>query len=193
MDTIRNASASLAPDVRAVDPVDGLAPLAMLRRPTPRIVRFDLKAGITDFDTLDAISATGGNDSIVLGKLDTVANLGNQVVLGGMGDDAVGLGIAPVDEVAFGEADAVAPVEDVTFVLFHLAQAELRVRAAGVERLQGVDGAPGLWIAVRPTDAAKCVRCWHRRDDVGSVAAHPELCGRCASNVDGPGETRRYA
>ena len=57
----------------------------------------------------------------------------------------------------------------------------------------GVEGAPGLWIAVRPTDAAKCVRCWHRRDDVGSVPAHPELCGRCAGNVDGPGETRRYA
>ena len=57
----------------------------------------------------------------------------------------------------------------------------------------GVEGAPGLWIAVRPTDAAKCVRCWHRRDDVGSLPAHPELCGRCAGNVDGPGETRRYA
>ena len=57
----------------------------------------------------------------------------------------------------------------------------------------GVDGAPGLWIAVRPTEAAKCVRCWHRRADVGSVAAHPELCARCAGNVDGPGETRRYA
>ncbi|MFO1408483.1 MAG: isoleucine--tRNA ligase [Steroidobacteraceae bacterium] len=57
----------------------------------------------------------------------------------------------------------------------------------------GVDGAPGLWVSVRPTDATKCVRCWHRREDVGSVAAHPELCSRCASNVDGPGETRRYA
>ena len=57
----------------------------------------------------------------------------------------------------------------------------------------GVDGAPGLWIAVRPTEAAKCVRCWHRRDDVGRVPAHPELCSRCAGNVDGPGETRRYA
>jgi isoleucyl-tRNA synthetase len=57
----------------------------------------------------------------------------------------------------------------------------------------GVDGAPGLWITVRPTEATKCVRCWHRREDVGRVAAHPELCGRCASNVDGPGETRRYA
>ncbi len=39
----------------------------------------------------------------------------------------------------------------------------------------------------------KCIRCWHRRADVGSVDAHPEICGRCAGNVDGPGEERRFA
>jgi isoleucyl-tRNA synthetase len=39
---------------------------------------------------------------------------------------------------------------------------------------------------------AKCVRCWHHRADVGTVAAHPELCTRCVENVDGKGETRVY-
>jgi isoleucyl-tRNA synthetase len=39
----------------------------------------------------------------------------------------------------------------------------------------------------------KCVRCWHHREDVGSHADHPELCGRCVDNVDGDGEPRRYA
>jgi len=48
-------------------------------------------------------------------------------------------------------------------------------------------------ITVRPTEAPKCVRCWHRREDVGTHAAHPELCGRCVTNVDGAGEERRYA
>ncbi len=38
----------------------------------------------------------------------------------------------------------------------------------------------------------KCVRCWHHREDVGSHADHPELCGRCVENVTGKGETRRY-
>jgi hypothetical protein len=33
----------------------------------------------------------------------------------------------------------------------------------------------------------KCERCWHYRADVGSVASHPTLCARCASNLDGPG------
>ena len=40
---------------------------------------------------------------------------------------------------------------------------------------------------------SKCSRCWHRRPDVGSDPLHPEICGRCVSNVDGPGETRVYA
>jgi isoleucyl-tRNA synthetase len=55
------------------------------------------------------------------------------------------------------------------------------------------EGKGGLWLQVRPSTAPKCVRCWHKRADVGTVAAHPELCGRCAVNLDGPGETRRHA
>ncbi|MBS0365653.1 MAG: isoleucine--tRNA ligase [Proteobacteria bacterium] len=51
---------------------------------------------------------------------------------------------------------------------------------------------PGVWIAVRAIDDPKCVRCWQRRADVGSHAQHPQLCGRCVSNVDGPGEERRF-
>jgi len=38
----------------------------------------------------------------------------------------------------------------------------------------------------------KCTRCWHHRDDVGSHPEHPEICGRCVSNVEGPGEERRW-
>ncbi len=48
-------------------------------------------------------------------------------------------------------------------------------------------------LAVTPAGAPKCVRCWHRRNDVGNNEAHPELCARCVKNVDGPGETRLYA
>jgi isoleucyl-tRNA synthetase len=39
----------------------------------------------------------------------------------------------------------------------------------------------------------KCVRCWHWRADVGSDAKHPEICGRCVSNLFGPGEPRKFA
>ena len=49
-----------------------------------------------------------------------------------------------------------------------------------------------VWITVKPTEDAKCVRCWQRRPDVGTHAAHPQLCGRCISNVEGPGEERHF-
>ncbi len=48
-------------------------------------------------------------------------------------------------------------------------------------------------VAALPSDAKKCGRCWHYRDDVGHDAAHPELCGRCTSNLHGAGESRAVA
>ena len=78
---------------------------------------------------------------------------------------------------------------------FFFITSELRLDVAGgqpdtavLSELEGAD----VWVSATVSDAAKCVRCWHRRDDVGQHAAHPELCGRCVSNVDGPGEDRRW-
>ncbi len=51
----------------------------------------------------------------------------------------------------------------------------------------------GVWLKVAASEHARCVRCWHRREDVGSHDTHPELCGRCVVNVDGEGESRHYA
>ncbi len=50
-----------------------------------------------------------------------------------------------------------------------------------------------LKIAVNAVDDKKCVRCWHRRADVGEDQAHPELCLRCVSNIVGGGEPRTIA
>ena len=51
----------------------------------------------------------------------------------------------------------------------------------------------GLRVVVSASDAEKCERCWHRCDDIGSVAEHPSLCSRCVTNVAGKGEVRHYA
>ena len=48
-------------------------------------------------------------------------------------------------------------------------------------------------VIVTPSEAEKCERCWHYRRDVGHDHAHPGLCGRCASNLFGSGEARRFA
>lgn len=48
-------------------------------------------------------------------------------------------------------------------------------------------------VGVSPSMHQKCERCWHYREDVGSVSAHPTLCSRCDSNLHGAGETRSVA
>ena len=51
----------------------------------------------------------------------------------------------------------------------------------------------GLKLHISKSSEPKCARCWHHRADVGSVAAHPDVCARCADNLDGAGEVRHYA
>jgi isoleucyl-tRNA synthetase len=48
-------------------------------------------------------------------------------------------------------------------------------------------------IRTAPSKHPKCERCWHWRADVGADPKHPGICGRCASNLSGPGEPRRFA
>ena len=51
----------------------------------------------------------------------------------------------------------------------------------------------GLRLVVLACEDEKCERCWHRRPEVGRLADHPTLCGRCVENVSGNGEQRHYA
>lgn len=51
----------------------------------------------------------------------------------------------------------------------------------------------GLKVALKASEHAKCERCWHHREEVGSNAEHPELCNRCIENVYGEGEARQFA
>ena len=76
------------------------------------------------------------------------------------------------------------------FIVSDLHFAPLNERPDNAAKVE-LDGAE-VWVSASVSSAAKCVRCWHRRDDVGSHAEHPELCGRCIGNVEGPGEDRRW-
>ncbi|MFA0924301.1 isoleucine--tRNA ligase [Xanthomonas fragariae] len=49
-----------------------------------------------------------------------------------------------------------------------------------------------IFVSAQPTAKAKCVRCWHHQASVGSDLRHRELCSRCVSNIEGPGEERRW-
>jgi isoleucyl-tRNA synthetase len=59
--------------------------------------------------------------------------------------------------------------------------------------LARADGATGVSIEAVASAHAKCARCWHWREDVGQDAEHPELCGRCTSNLFDTGEAREIA
>jgi isoleucyl-tRNA synthetase len=60
-------------------------------------------------------------------------------------------------------------------------------------RLETAASADEESITATPSEHTKCGRCWHYRADVGHNAEHPELCGRCCSNLHGTGETRSHA
>lgn len=84
--------------------------------------------------------------------------------------------------------------EELRFVLI---TSEARLRPATERPPEAVAATTiaetGAWIVVRPVKDAKCVRCWHRRADVGADSRHPELCSRCVGNLEGPGESRHWA
>jgi isoleucyl-tRNA synthetase len=50
-----------------------------------------------------------------------------------------------------------------------------------------------LWVKVKVSENLKCIRCWHRRADVGKNSEYPEICLRCVENVEGMGEVRKFA
>jgi len=45
------------------------------------------------------------------------------------------------------------------------------------------NGEPTLNVTVAKAAGQKCERCWHWEEDVGRVAAHPTICGRCVEAV----------
>ena len=60
---------------------------------------------------------------------------------------------------------------------------------SAIELVAGED----LSIRASASNGAKCERCWHYSDDLGTDPAHPTLCPRCTSNLFGSGETRSCA
>ncbi|MCQ4270669.1 isoleucine--tRNA ligase [Pseudomonas kuykendallii] len=99
------------------------------------------------------------------------------------------------DIVLFGEAALVEVLnklgDDLRFVLITSRVEVQPLEQAPAEAVQSE--LPGLKLLVRKSTFEKCPRCWHFRDDIGVDPAHPDICGRCASNAFGSGEIRHFA
>jgi isoleucyl-tRNA synthetase len=91
---------------------------------------------------------------------------------------------AEVDLFAAGERHALLATlgDDLKFVMITSRAVLHPVATAAAEK-----------VVVTPSAQRKCDRCWHWRADVGAMAEHPTLCGRCVSNLFGAGETRKAA
>jgi isoleucyl-tRNA synthetase len=74
-----------------------------------------------------------------------------------------------------------------------LASLEDDLKFAFITSAMSLNAGDAMAIKVTPSEAVKCERCWHWREDVGHDATHPTLCGRCTSNLFGAGEQRKYA
>jgi len=72
--------------------------------------------------------------------------------------------------------------DDLKFVMITSSASLIKVEQASEESVQ-----------VETSRYLKCERCWHYREEVGSLAEHPTLCGRCFSNLFGSGEIRSAA
>ncbi|HEY5715554.1 MAG TPA: class I tRNA ligase family protein, partial [Psychromonas sp.] len=81
--------------------------------------------------------------------------------------------------------------DELRFVLI-TSQAVVKPLADAPQSAQQTEVA-GLSVTVVKSAAEKCDRCWHHRAEVGQNAQHPELCGRCVTNIDGQGEVRKFA
>ncbi|MDP3121896.1 MAG: isoleucine--tRNA ligase [Polynucleobacter sp.] len=90
------------------------------------------------------------------------------------------------------QAELSIKVDDVDFAILHSLEDDLRfvtiTSSANIELSKA-----GLEVLVRASQYKKCGRCWHHTADVGADPAHPELCGRCVSNLFGAGEERAFA
>jgi isoleucyl-tRNA synthetase len=82
--------------------------------------------------------------------------------------------------------------EELRFVLL-TSGAEVADYSQATEDAQQSEILKGLKVALRKADGEKCPRCWHYTTDVGQVAEHAEICGRCVTNVAGDGEKRKFA
>jgi len=164
-----------------------------------------LMAPILSF-TAEEIMALQGKDSVMLTTWHTLPELAEKSALAGRWS-----AIRAV------RAEVLKKIEEVRSAggIGSSLQAEVEVRAEGETydllaslgddlkfvlicskvMLQKV-GAGETAVIVTPSTHAKCARCWHWREDVGQhaqAAEHPELCGRCSSNLFGTGEVRNFA
>ncbi|MES2661997.1 MAG: isoleucine--tRNA ligase [Pseudomonadota bacterium] len=87
-------------------------------------------------------------------------------------------------------AATLAPLQHELKFIFQTSQVDVH---HGFAEGNASSDADGFHIRVHKTEHIKCGRCWHYDVSVGENTEHLALCGRCITNIEGPGELRYYA
>jgi isoleucyl-tRNA synthetase len=137
----------------------------------------------------ETYASLGTPDAALLAKwarIRAIRDAANKEIEAVRGTGAVGASLQATLAITAGAEDAAllrSLGADLRFVT--ITSAATVIDAAG-------DGAD-LAIAVTPSTAVKCERCWHYTDDIGTHAEHPTICGRCVGNLSGQDEARTVA
>lgn len=127
-------------------------------------------------------------------QLLTVRNEVNKVIEQARRDKRIG-GSLEAEVTLFADA---ALTEQLTHIgdelRFVLLTSEAKVLPLADATLEAVETElASLKLVVASSTAEKCERCWHHREEVGTIEAHPTLCTRCVTNIEGDGEVRQFA
>lgn len=87
--------------------------------------------------------------------------------------------------------DVAAPSDLKPFIEEHAEDLKMLAIVSDLRAVDKAAGMPyespeftGLAIGVSRAKGGKCNRCWNYSETVGQIAAHPDICSRCAKNLD---------
>ncbi|MDA8098588.1 MAG: isoleucine--tRNA ligase [Nitrospiraceae bacterium] len=73
--------------------------------------------------------------------------------------------------------------QDLAFI-FIVSQAKVATAAEAPADAFASEAVKGLKVTAGPAKGQKCGRCWMYQESVGAVAEHPQICSRCAGNLE---------
>lgn len=127
-------------------------------------------------------------------QLLTVRNEVNKVIEQARRDKRIG-GSLEAEVTLFADAALIEQLthigDELRFVLLTSAAKVLPLADATTDAVE--TELASLKLLVTASAAQKCERCWHHREEVGTIEAHPTLCTRCVTNIEGDGEVRQFA
>ncbi|MCC4831171.1 isoleucine--tRNA ligase [Shewanella sp. 10N.7] len=146
------------------------------------------------YQGLESVTLEGDLSDDYWQQLLTIRNEVNKVLEQARRDKRIG-GSLEAEITLFADADLASQLakvaDELRFVLLTSKTAVETLDAAPADAIE--TELNSLKLIVNKSDAQKCDRCWHYSEDVGTIEAHPTLCGRCVTNIEGDGEHRDFA